>query len=276
MNIEIKESKDGTFLFNSEFEYLLNDNNIKSFADLWGLSGESVKKKLVERGTERVMLDSKPEKIETYLKRYLPLPLKEYFKAITSFRPFFPSGALHEWDAIIEFHKHNIPTMLPIAVGNDSEGKSALLTLAITDYTRASDLLEKWKGDKSKRNERRKLIANIANLAAKMHSAKFAHQDFYLVHLFVKDDLSIMPIDLQRIIMEKQFARRWRVKDLGQLLFSAMEYTSKTDQLFFWQQYTESAGPDLYKNRTLIRAIMRKAMSIYNRSQRKKKRKNEQ
>ena len=276
MNIEIKESKDGTFLFNSEFEYLLNDNNIKSFADLWGLSGESVKKKLVERGTERVMLDSKPEKIETYLKRYHPLPLKEYFKAITSFRPFFPSGALHEWDAIIEFHKHNIPTMLPIAVGNDSEGKSALLTLAITDYTRASDLLEKWKGDKSKRNERRKLIANIANLAAKMHSAKFAHQDFYLVHLFVKDDLSLMPIDLQRIIMEKQFARRWRVKDLGQLLFSAMEYTSKTDQLFFWQQYTESAGPDLYKNRTLIRAIIRKAMSIYNRSQRKKKRKNEQ
>jgi hypothetical protein len=109
-----------------------------------------------------------------------------------------------------------------------------------------------------------------------MHAAKFAHQDFYLVHLFVKDDLSIMPIDLQRIIMEKQFARRWRVKDLGQLLFSAMEYTSKTDQLFFWQQYTESAGPDLYKNRTLIRAIIRKAMSIYNRSQRKKKRKNEQ
>jgi len=271
LNIEIKESYDGTFVFNNKFKDLLEQNNIKSFEDLWALSGETVKKKLVERGTERVILNSESEKIETYLKRYLPLPLKEYFKAITSFRPFFPSGALHEWDAIVAFHKQNIPTMIPIATGHDSNGKSALLTLAITDYTRASDLFKFWSSDPSKRNQRRQLIANIAKLAAIMHSAKFAHQDFYLVHLFVKDDMTVLPIDLQRIIMEKQFGRRWRVKDLGQLLFSSMEFTSLTDRLFFWKKYSETAGTELYKNRPLIKAIIKKAMTIYNRSQRKKK-----
>ncbi len=265
-----------TFMFNGEFKELLSKNSINSFEDLWDLKGEDVKKKLVERGTERVFLDLDGQKVETYIKRYLPLPLKEYFKAITSFRPFFPSGAVHEWDAILAFHKQKIPTMLPIAAGRNAEGKSILLTLAITDYTRASDLLETWKDDSSKRQDRHKLIANIAELAGKMHSAKFAHQDFYLVHLFVKENLKILPIDLQRIIMGKQFGRRWRVKDLGQLLFSALEVTSLTDRLLFWQKYTDAVGKEFYKDKALIKSIIRKATMIYDRSQRKKKRKNEQ
>ncbi len=272
MNIDIKHSNNKTFFFNSEFEELLSKNSINSFDDLWNLKGEDVKKKLVERGTERVFLDSEKGKVETYIKRYLPLPLKEYFKAITSFRPFFPSGAIHEWDAIIAFHQQNIPTMLPIAAGRNSAGKSIVLTLAITDYRRASDLLESWKGDSSKRKERRTLIVNIAELAGKMHSARFAHQDFYLVHLFVKENLHILPIDLQRIIMDSQFGRRWRVKDLGQLLYSALELVSLTDQLLFWQKYTDAVGKEFYKDKRLIKSIIKKAQTIYDRSQRKKKR----
>ena len=276
MDINIKHNDDITFLLNGEFEELLIKNNINSFDDLWALKGEDVKKKLAERGTERVFLDSDNGKVETYIKRYLPLPLKEYFKAITSFRPFFPSGALHEWDAIIAFHKQNIPTMLPIAAGRNSEGKSIVLTLGIRNYTRASDLLETWKNAPEKRQDRHKLIANIAQLAAKMHSAKFAHQDFYLVHLFIKENLNVLPIDLQRLIMGRQFGRRWRIKDLGQLLYSALEVTSRTDQLLFWQKYTDVVGKKFYKDKGIIKSIIRKATMINNRSQRKKKRKNEQ
>ena len=275
MNSDITLNGKGTFVFNSEFTELLRENKIESFDGLWSLSGEAVKKKLAERGTERIYLNSPhgTEKVETYLKRYLPLPSKEYFKAITSFRPFFPSGARHEWDAIIAFHKAKIPTMLPIAVGYDKDGKSALLTLAIRDYMRASDLLNNWKGDSSKRKKRRELIANIAELAGKMHAAQFAHQDFYLVHLFVKGNMDVLPIDLQRIIMKNQFGRRWRVKDLGQLLYSALEFTSWSDRLFFWQKYTEIAGSELYRDKRLIRSVIKKAQSIYNRSLRKKAKK---
>ena len=275
LNIEIKTESNNNFLFNVEFEKLLTDNKINSFDDLWNLKGEDVKKKLAERGTERVFLDSDNGKVETYMKRYLPLPIKEYLKAITSFRPFFPSGALHEWDAIIAFHQQDIPTMLPIAAGRNTEGKSILITLAITDYTRASDLLANWRNEPSKRAERKTLIANIATLAGKMHSKRFAHQDFYLVHLFVKDNLQVMPIDLQRIIMPGQFKRRWRVKDLGQLLYSALELTSMTDRLLFWKKYTEIVGEQFYRDKALIKSIIRKAAMINNRSQKKKKKKNE-
>ena len=274
MNIITEQSGNGELLYNTEFKNLLDFNSIHSFDDLWNLEGESVKNKLAERGTARIMLES-PDggQVETYIKRYLPLPKKEYFKAITSFRPFFPSGAVHEWESIIAFHRENIPTMKPIAVARETSGKSVLLTLGIQNYRRASDLLKEWFNNKEHCEVRRKLIANIAELAGKMHAAKLAHQDFYLVHMFVMDDLSVMPIDLQRIIMENQFGRRWRVKDLGQMLYAAMDISSKSDRMRFWKKYTDIAGPEMYRNKALIKSVYAKANRIYERSVRKKKRK---
>jgi tRNA A-37 threonylcarbamoyl transferase component Bud32 len=166
--------------------------------------------------------------------------------------------------------------MEPIATGRFSDGRSALLTLGITDYERASDKLPKLSG-----NEKRQLILAIAELAGKMHAAKFAHQDFYLVHLFVKETadsgettsaklFQVLPIDLQRIIIGPRFSRRWRVKDLGQLLYSALDCTDDDDRELFWRRYTEIAGEHLRRDEKLIRSILKKADAIRRRSLRKK------
>jgi len=269
LNIEVIKSGNGELLFNAEFSRLLHENNIESFSDLWDIAGEPVKKKLAIRGTERVYLKSGSTRTEAYIKRYLPLPAKEYFKAITSFRPFFPDGAMHEWEAIISFHQAGIPTMKPIAAGMDKQGRSVLLTLGIQNYTRASKLLKEWLNNDEKNSDRRRLIVNIAELAGKMHAAKFAHQDFYLVHLFVLENFDVMPIDLQRVIMGRQFGRRWRIKDLGQLLYSAWDLTTLKEKIIFWQKYTDIAGKEIYKDKRLIRAVVRKAEHIRNRSIRK-------
>ena len=278
--IEIKELDQGRLSANSIYIPLLKNNGINTLNDLWHLKGESVKNKLKLRGTEKSILDSNGEKVETYVKRYLPLPLKEYFKGITSFRPFFPSGAIHEWKAIIAFHAVGIDTMDPIAVGRLDDGRSVLLSLGITDYERASDLLPRLGGSEN-RQKRRELIHAIADLAGRMHAAKFAHQDFYLVHLFVKtilpgekeeqEKFKVLPIDLQRIIIGPRFSRRWRVKDLGQLLYSALDHTTASDRLFFWKHYTSIAGNSLQHDKKLLKAILRKASAIRKRSQRKQK-----
>ena len=126
----------------------------------------------------------------------------------------------------------------------------------------ASELFAKLaKGD---RLRRRKLIKRIAVLAAGMHKAKMAHQDFYLVHIFVreKEDDSVFLIDLQRVIFEESFSERWRVKDLAQLLFSADNLVSRTDILYFWKLYTDMAGVEMYKNSSLLNKIFRKAARI--------------
>ncbi|NOY74902.1 MAG: hypothetical protein GXP32_03815 [Kiritimatiellaeota bacterium] len=281
--IEVETMDGGRLLVNAAYQRYLVANGIKSLVDLWSLDGESVKKKLAERGTERVSLCFDGAQVETYLKRYLPLPFKEYFKGITSFRPFFPSGALHEWESIIAFHAAGIPTMEPIAAGRFPDGRSVLLTLGVTNYKRASDLLPELNGDEN-RKRRSELISVIAELAGKMHSAQFAHQDFYLVHLFVKEGESsetseerksfqVLPIDLQRIIIGPRFSRRWRVKDLGQLLYSAFDCADAVDLRLFWRIYAKIAGEGIGRDKKLIKAVFRKADSIRKRSLRKKSRK---
>lgn len=258
----------GSLIINSEYEEILKKNGITSVKDLWDKDGEPVKKILKERGTERFYLDGvEDEKIETYIKRYLPLPKKEYIKGAISLKPIFPDGAIHEWDAILAFHNANIATMIPIAAGKLPDGRTVNITRAITDYRRASDILS----DSPTKAVRITLVENIAKLASKMHSAKFAHQDFYLVHLFIKDDLSVYPIDLQRLIMGKLFKRRWQIKDLAQLLFSVDGLVSRTDILRFWKIYTKSVDEKLYLNKKFISSVIKKSNRIKSRFLRKNK-----
>ena len=151
--------------------------------------------------------------------------------------------------------------MQPVACGA-AGGNSCILTLGITDYVRASELFAKFAG--GERVRRRKLIRRIAELAAGMHKAEMAHQDFYLVHMFVreKEDDSVFLIDLQRVIFEGSFSERWRIKDLAQLLFSADKLVSRTDILYFWKIYTGMAGEELYGDSSPANKIFRKAARI--------------
>ena len=263
MQIEVEHKDGDSLLFNADFARILEVNGISSFGDLWNMSGESVKNVLKERGTERVFLKS-PEGsalTEAYIKRYRPEPFMSRMKNIMSLRPSRFPGAMNEWEAIIEFHRKNLPTMQPIACGA-SGGNSCILTLGITDYVRASDLFARFA--KGERLRKRKLIMRIAELAAGMHLSKMAHQDFYLVHMFVKEeeDDRVFLIDLQRVIFEESFSERWRVKDLAQLLFSADGFVSRTDILYFWRVYTDIAGRKLYKDSSLFNKVFRKAARI--------------
>jgi len=263
MQIKVEHKDCGRLLVNADFAKILEFNGINSFEDLWSISGESVKKVLVERGTERIFLKSPDgaSLTEGYIKRYKPEPLMSRLKNMLSLRPCRFPGAMNEWEAVIAFHRMNLPTMQPLACGV-SGGNSCILTLGITDYARASELFAKFA--KGERVRRRKLLRRIAELAAGMHLAKMAHQDFYLVHVFVreKDDDSIFLIDLQRVIFEESFSERWRVKDLAQLLFSADNLVSRTDILYFWKVYTDMAGDEMYGDSSLTGKIIRKAARI--------------
>ncbi len=265
MKLLVESWDDGRMTVNSEFANLLHANNLISAKKLWERKGESVKKQRVERGTERVMLDNPGgEPVEAYLKRYLPLSAKERLKRLLSLRPQHADGAFHEWDAILAFHEKNLPTMYPIAVGRIGSA-TCVLMLGISECVRASELFAAF-GEvrhqrRAARERKRNLIARIARVAAIMHGAGMAHQDFYLVHIFVRPDEhdKIFIIDLQRVIMQKLLSRRWVVKDIAQLLYSAWDLTSRTDKMYFWRNY---ATAEQRRDRSLIRAIIAKARRI--------------
>lgn len=274
MKIETKELDNGNIIINSALAELMRHNGLITARKLWEMRSDPVKNILEERGTGRFFLEpqSGTEYVEAYIKRYTAIPFKERLKSFFSLR-FAKYDAFYEWNAIKAFHEKDLPTVEPLAVAK--LGKNTCnLTLGITNYKRASELFEGFRPED--RPNRLKLIENIGNYAGKMHAAGFAHQDFYLVHMFVKpqEDFKVYLIDLQRVIMASKISCRYRVKDLGQLLFSASQYVSMTDMLRFWKIYTDLAGKEMYKDRKLIKAIFRKGAQIMDRAERKKSKQN--
>jgi hypothetical protein len=71
----------------------------------------------------------------------------------------------------------------------------------------------------------RRLLAEMARIARQFHAAGYNHRDFYCCHFFVREprrgEFDIRMIDLQRIQRWPWFRRRWLVKDLSQLSWSA-------------------------------------------------------
>ena len=110
-----------------------------------------------------------------------------------------------------------------------------------------------------------------------MHAAGLHHQDFYLTHLMVPldaicatplpaadrspapDGLRIQVLDLGRVRWQRRLSRRWIVKDLAQLDYSAPHFAA-SERMRFLAAYlgrrVETA------DRALIRRILRKSRAI--------------
>ena len=261
--IHYQTMDNGRLLVNDDFAALLAAHHLVTAAALWNIAGIGVKNVLRERGTSRCTLTdpSGGGSIECYIKRYRPIPLREKVKNLLTLKPY-NFDAIHEWEALGRFLALGLNTMVPMAAARLDDGRSCNLTLGITDYIRASDLFAGFEPERDA-DRRLRLIGRIARMAGKMHAAGLAHQDFYLVHFFVKpaENDNIYLIDLQRMIAQPVLSRRWRVKDLAQLRFSSEKYVSPSDIRFFWEIYTEQAGIDP-TDQSLQRAVIAKAEKI--------------
>lgn len=272
MNINVTTLDDRNLLVNTEFIELLEANRLLSAQNLWDLESTPVKRFVKDRGTDRLFLNSEKDgkPVETYIKRYLKAPIKQIFKNLFSLK-IYQNNGIKEWESILEFHRFNIPTITPIAAARVGS-RTCNLTLGIENYVRASELiLSQTITDTRKKN----IINKIARLAARMHGYNMAHQDFYLVHIFIKEEMedSLFLIDLQRVIKQKNLSSRWMVKDLSQFIFSAKPHLSDTEmELFkdtYINTYQEVANKILDSDR-LFKASFIKAESIQNRENRKK------
>lgn len=224
----------GQLRVHRDFAPLLRTNGLESFAAIMNHGGGTVAKNLLaERVTTRITLLDGDAKRAFYLKRHSPSPLKEYLKPLL--RLTWPIlGARNEWNALHDFHEAEIPTMMPVALG-EAGRYSFLLTEAIEGYTKLSD----WLGMPHDARAADLILKKVAALARKMHGAGLHHQDFYLGHLLVRETASgfdLRVIDLGRARGSANLASRWIVKDLAQLDYSARGL-SAGDRLRFLQGY---------------------------------------
>ena len=112
---------------------------------------------------------------------------------------------------------------------------------------------------------KRELIAEMAAIAARLHSAKAFHKDLYLCHFFLNEAAEaragsrLTLIDLHRLAEHRWTAMRWRWKDLGQLLYSTYGVygINDRDRLRFWSLYRRRTGltrPRWQQKRVLAKA----------------------
>jgi tRNA A-37 threonylcarbamoyl transferase component Bud32 len=262
-NIPVITYDNGRLLINAAYAELLQHNDFDTASQLWDIDGIPVKNAVKTRGTFKTFLrdPSDGKSIEVYIKRYLKPSFKDRFKCAISLKPLFSDGAIHEWHAICRFHELGLKTMVPLAAARLGD-KTCNLTMGITDYVRASDFFSLQAQVDTSRKQ--KIIKNIADLAGIMHSKGLAHQDFYLVHIFIRpnENDAVYLIDLQRTIMQEKLSLRWRIKDLGQITFATEPFFSSEETALFRDIYL-AHNPD-FKNKSvsLWQAVEKKARRI--------------
>ncbi len=112
----------------------------------------------------------------------------------------------------------------------------------------------------------RRLITEVAAVAARFHQMGYNHRDLYCCHFFIKEnspgEFHVNLIDLQRVQHRRRFRQRWLVKDLAQLSYSAPRDRIRCrDKLAFAKQYFGVAklGP---REKRLIRRILAKQQQM--------------
>lgn len=256
-------------IINREFELLLQNNGLDNFDTIMEINGgEVVKQKIKERSTIRFQVADGEHKVLLYLKRYRHPLISAFLKNFLTLSRTY--SAVHEWRNILALKACNIPTMTPVAVGMRRRmlflKESFLLTQGILDTTPLECLVADYFTpplDTIRRERKRRLISNVASLTRKMHEEGYKHQDFYLCHILINwtepDNPLLYIADLHRVKKQEKSHKRWRIKDLAALNYSAPEkLISQKDRLRFLKEY----DPLLLKDRLFIKAIIRKTERI--------------
>lgn len=186
-----------------------------------------------------------------------------------------------EWRAIAELNRIGI--MTPVVVGKGLRGKaparleSFVVLEALDDMISLEDLARDWGGLTGGRRTELKLalLFCIAGMARTMHAAGMNHRDFYLCHFLVRDrdwskwiaadGAQLVLIDLHRVQMRDRVPERWLVKDLGGLLFSALDAgLTRRDLLRFIEAYCETSWREVLAREPGLWMMVRKnALRLY-------------
>lgn len=184
-------------------------------------------------------------------------------------------GAVNEYRAVEALTRIGVDTMSVAAYTSRGRNPAAIQSLIITDDLVATVSLEDYCADWAKSPPdfatRIKLLLKLADSARLMHGAGINHRDFYICH-FHLDTKSLVQgpvrchlIDLHRAQMRSSTPRRWLVKDLAGLYFSAMDCgLRQRDLLRFMYHYCDGGLREALKGDVqLWQEVARVATRLY-------------
>lgn len=188
-------------------------------------------------------------------------------------------SAENEWEGIRCLRALGVPTYEAEGFGvrglDPARRRSFLITRELDQVMDLETLAQQWRQRAPGFAAKQTLLAKLAEIARTLHENGVNHRDFYLCHflLDIHEGLDralsaprIFVVDLHRLQMRSGGAPfRWRVKDLGALLYSAMQVgLTQRDIYRFIRLYTgEPLGPALKRHRRLWLAVYRRARDFH-------------
>jgi len=215
----------------------------ESLEEFCALDGE-VFKRIQNRRTFRIEREGRG----FFIKCHHGVGWREIIKNLLQLRlPIL--GAGNEWRAIHRLQELGVETMTPVAYGQQGWNPAAIDSLLITEDLQDCVSLETYCQDwlRTPPPPRQKwiLIRRLAQVARTLHQNGVNHRDFYLCHFLIsspwdgtEENLHLFVIDLHRVQLRTSTPRRWVVKDIGSLWFSAMQIGLTQRDLFrFAREY---------------------------------------
>lgn len=246
-----------------------------AFDTLLNLPGESYRHG-PGRQTLRVEIDGQAY----FLKRHHGVGWGEILKNLMQLRlPVL--GAATEARAIARLEQLNVPTMHCAGWGergrNPARRQSFVLTRALDDTVSLEDFCAGW-GQRRHWTPaqlllKRQLLYQLADIARCLHAHGVNHRDFYLCHFLLRRDspgltrpggqLDLHLIDLHRVQQRARTPRRWQVKDLAGLYFSALDAGLTRHDCFRFMRHYGATPLREQLHRPLWRAVSRQAAFLY-------------
>jgi len=130
---------------------------------------------------------------------------------------------------------------------NPATRESFILSSACEPNISLEDLAREWRDNRPAAADRWRLFAEVAGMVAAMHMTGVNHRDLYICHFLMRPESfpaapELTLIDLHRAQVRLTVPRRWLVKDLGALWFSAADtLPTRRDAFRFIRRYTKAS-----------------------------------
>jgi heptose I phosphotransferase len=256
------------------FMSILARAGVQGADDIFALqNGDSLQKPGLATHRDRIRLElsnGNGNSHTLYLKRYRRPPFREQLWRIAS-SGARRSSAGRESHFIKRLSEIGIPTVKRVSDGQEMSGPWERRSFIVTEGLSGVSLerhLQQGSADPSSLpsiHDRREIIRQLALIARLMHNNRLYHRDLYLSHIFLTRNadggIVLRVIDLARMIEKPLRTRRWRIKDLAALDFSATApLVTRADRLRFMKIYCgkETSREELKREVAVIAARTRK------------------
>lgn len=270
--IGTRRQADARVWVDQAFQAELEQAGLVSFDTIMGSSAGRLLRTLPDRENWRLELGESVRPRVFFLKKHRGRSLVERLRGWLRPRAARTPGRI-EAENVAALQRAGIDSMRVVAYGEQVAGgvtESFFMTEELAGFRPLDDFL-RWRFMPAAERTRfdhdlESLALAVADVASRFHAAGFNHRDFYCCHFFIQEDdaggFAIRLIDLQRVEKRRWLRRRWIVKDLAQLAYSApRERVTRTMRMAFVKRYlgAKRLGPD---EKQLVRRVLRRQRAM--------------